>query len=60
MSKRMGPRTEHLRRAVAQEAAAALEPESDIHASAAYRRHLAGVLVSRVLLEAYDAARSVP
>jgi CO/xanthine dehydrogenase FAD-binding subunit len=47
-------------RAVAQEAAAALEPESDIHASAAYRRHLAGVLVSRVLLGAYDAARSVP
>jgi len=32
---------------------------SDIHASVAYRRHLAGVLVSRVLLEAYDAARSV-
>jgi len=47
-------------RATAQESAAALEPESDIHASAAYRRHLAGVLVSRVLLEAYDAARSVP
>jgi CO/xanthine dehydrogenase FAD-binding subunit len=47
-------------RAVAQEAATTLEPESDIHASAAYRRHLAGVLVSRVLLEAYDAARSVP
>jgi CO/xanthine dehydrogenase FAD-binding subunit len=46
-------------RAVAREAAAALEPDSDIHASAAYRRHLAGVLVSRVLLEAYDAARSV-
>jgi CO/xanthine dehydrogenase FAD-binding subunit len=46
-------------RAVAQEAAAALEPESDIHASAAYRRHLAGVLVSRVLLQAYDDARSV-
>ena len=46
-------------RAVAQEAATTLEPESDIHASAAYRRHLAGVLVSRVLLGAYDAARSV-
>ena len=46
-------------RAVAQEAAAALEPDSDTHASAAYRRHLAGVLISRVLLEAYDAARSV-
>jgi CO/xanthine dehydrogenase FAD-binding subunit len=47
-------------RAVAQEAAAALEPESDIYASAAYRRHLAGVLAARVLLEAYDAARALP
>jgi CO/xanthine dehydrogenase FAD-binding subunit len=47
-------------RAVALEAAAVLEPESDIHASAAYRRHLAGVLVTRVLLEAYDTARSAP
>jgi CO/xanthine dehydrogenase FAD-binding subunit len=47
-------------RAVAQEAAAALEPDSDIHASAAYRRHLASVLVTRVLQQAYDAARSVP
>jgi CO/xanthine dehydrogenase FAD-binding subunit len=46
--------------AMAQEAAAALEPDSDIHASAAYRRHLAGVLLSRVLLQAYDAARSLP
>jgi CO/xanthine dehydrogenase FAD-binding subunit len=45
---------------MAQEAAAALEPDSDIHASAAYRRHLAGVLLSRVLLQAYDAARLVP
>jgi CO/xanthine dehydrogenase FAD-binding subunit len=47
-------------RAVAHEAAATLEPDSDVHASAAYRRHLAGVLVSRVLLEAYDTARAVP
>jgi CO/xanthine dehydrogenase FAD-binding subunit len=46
-------------RAVAQEAAVTLEPESDIHASAAYRRHLAGVLVTRVLQQAYDAARAV-
>ena len=44
---------------VAQEAAAALEPEADIHASADYRRHLAGVLVTRVLQSAYDAARTV-
>jgi CO/xanthine dehydrogenase FAD-binding subunit len=47
-------------RAVAQEAAATLEPDSDIHASAAYRRHLAGVLAARMLQQAYDAARSVP
>jgi CO/xanthine dehydrogenase FAD-binding subunit len=46
-------------RTVAQEAAAALEPDSDIHASTAYRRHLAGVLMTRVLQQAYDAARAV-
>jgi CO/xanthine dehydrogenase FAD-binding subunit len=46
-------------RAVAQEAAAALEPDSDIHASAAYRRHLATVLMTRVLQQAHDAARAV-
>jgi CO/xanthine dehydrogenase FAD-binding subunit len=46
-------------RAVAREAAATLEPESDTHASAAYRRHLAGVLATRVLQQAYDAARTV-
>jgi CO/xanthine dehydrogenase FAD-binding subunit len=45
-------------RAVAQEAASTLEPDSDIHASSAYRRHLAGVLAARALLEAYDTARS--
>jgi len=42
---------------VAQEAAAALEPGDDTHASAGYRRHLAGVLVTRVLQSAYDVAR---
>jgi CO/xanthine dehydrogenase FAD-binding subunit len=45
---------------VAWEAAAALEPDSDTHASAAYRRHLAGVLVTRVLQSAYEAARAAP
>jgi CO/xanthine dehydrogenase FAD-binding subunit len=45
--------------AAAEEAAATLEPDSDIHASTAYRRHLAGVLMTRVLQQAYDAARAV-
>ena len=47
-------------RDVAQDAAATLEPEADIHASAAYRSHLAGVLAERVLKSAYDTARSAP
>jgi CO/xanthine dehydrogenase FAD-binding subunit len=47
-------------RAVAQEAVASLEPQSDIHASSAYRRHLAAVLMTRALQQAYEAARSVP
>src|SRR5262245_53994708 len=46
-------------RAVAHEAAATLEPDSDIHASTAYRRHLAGVLMARVLQQAYAAARAM-
>ena len=46
-------------RDIAHEAVAALEPGSDTHASADYRRHLAGVLVTRVLQSAYDAARAV-
>ena len=45
---------------VAHEAVATLEPGSDTHASAAYRRHLAGVLMTRVLRSAYDTARAVP
>jgi CO/xanthine dehydrogenase FAD-binding subunit len=45
-------------RAVAHDAAAVLEPGDDIHASADYRRHLAGVLAERVLHSAFDAARA--
>ena len=33
-----------------------IEPEADIHATAEYRRHLAHVLTSRVLDDAYAAA----
>jgi CO/xanthine dehydrogenase FAD-binding subunit len=45
-------------RDLAQDAAATLEPDADTHASAAYRRHLAAVLITRVLQSAYDAARA--
>jgi carbon-monoxide dehydrogenase medium subunit len=43
----------------AAEAAARLDidPGSDIHASAEYRRHLAGILAFRALEKAYDRAR---
>jgi CO/xanthine dehydrogenase FAD-binding subunit len=46
-------------RDVAHDAVAELEPGSDTHASADYRRHLAGVLVTRVLQSAYESARAV-
>jgi carbon-monoxide dehydrogenase medium subunit len=39
-------------------AAAAVDPEDDIHATAAYRRHLAGVLVARAAREAAAHAAS--
>ena len=42
--------------AVSSAVAAELDPESDVHASAAYRRHLAGVLTRRALGEAYARA----
>jgi CO/xanthine dehydrogenase FAD-binding subunit len=51
---------DELTRSVAHDAAAELDPGSDLHASAAYRRHLASVLAARVLREAYaEAARMV-
>jgi len=40
-------------------AAAESEPGSDLHASAEYRRHLAGVLAAQALKEARERARSV-
>jgi CO/xanthine dehydrogenase FAD-binding subunit len=39
-------------------AAAETDPGSDLHASAEYRRHLAGVLAARALREARERARS--
>ncbi len=39
-------------------AAAETEPGSDLHASAEYRRHLAGVLAARALREAREKARA--
>ncbi|HSQ04773.1 MAG TPA: hypothetical protein VLN59_12090, partial [Burkholderiales bacterium] len=38
-------------------AAASLEPEADLHASAEYRRHLAEVLLAAALRAARDEAR---
>jgi CO/xanthine dehydrogenase FAD-binding subunit len=45
-------------RDAAQAAAAECEPGSDLHASAEYRRHLAGVLAARALREAREKAMS--
>jgi len=42
---------------VARIAAAGVAPESDIHASAAFRRHLSGVLTRRALHQAVERAR---
>lgn len=45
---------------VAREAATELDPGSDLHASAGYRRHLAAALATRVLRAAYEEARGKP
>lgn len=49
-----------LARDVAAQAAGACDPGNDPHASAEYRRHLAAVLIERVLLEAAQSAAGAP
>ncbi len=49
--------TPELIRAAADRASRDIDPPSDIHASAAYRRHLAGVLTRRALTRAWERAR---
>jgi len=44
---------------LAREAAAQCDPGSDLHASAAYRRHVAHVLAGRALRGAHERAGSV-
>jgi carbon-monoxide dehydrogenase medium subunit len=43
--------------AAAAAARAGLEPPSDLHASGAYRKHVAGVLITRALRSASGRAR---
>ena len=50
--------TEELIRAAAKNAADESEPGSDLHASAEYRRHLAGVLGARALHAAHEKAQA--
>lgn len=45
--------------AAAETAAADIAPNSDIHASAEFRRHLAGVLARRVLTQAVERAKAL-
>jgi len=51
--------TPELVRAAADRTSRDIDPPGDIHASAAYRRHLAGVLTRRALTRAFERARGV-
>ena len=51
------PTPEAVRAAAEAAATRDIDPSGDIHASAAYRRHLARVLVTRVLSQAFERAR---
>ncbi len=48
--------TDTLIMAAAQQASTEIEPDSDIHASADYRRHLAGILVTQALTQVVNRA----
>ena len=45
--------------AIGQEAASPLDPSRDIHASGAYRKQVAAVVVRRALAAAIDRARAI-
>ena len=51
------PTLEAIRLAAEKAASDEIDPGSDIHASAEYRRHLAKVLARRVLTQAFDRAK---
>ena len=51
------PTAEAIREAAEVAARDDVDPSSDIHASADYRRHLVSVLGRRALTEAFDRAR---
>jgi carbon-monoxide dehydrogenase medium subunit len=49
--------SDDLWKSAGREAAAPLDPSSDIHGSSAYRKHLAAALTERALKEAHDRAK---
>jgi carbon-monoxide dehydrogenase medium subunit len=51
------PATEDTFAAAAERAVQALDPQADVHATAAYRRHVAGVLTRRALAKAVQRAQ---
>jgi carbon-monoxide dehydrogenase medium subunit len=52
------PVSAELAREAGAAAAAAVDPADNLHASAAYQRHLTALLVERALLRAWDNART--
>jgi carbon-monoxide dehydrogenase medium subunit len=53
------PTAEVIRAAAETAAQADIAPNSDIHASADFRRHLARVLAQRVLMQAFERAKTL-